>query len=512
MAEVLHPAQRCDVLVIGSGLAGVTAAASAAEAGARTLLVSAGPAFSGASFSRSTWGFGLVGPEDAADAQDLVRTILDIGCGVADPALVRSFVSGILPAMEWLEREGVELKRPKRPSEREYIPCFDHKARTWRGLGSREFRQAFAKRFEELCVPCLGSMTLLELVQDGTGKVSGATFYDGRQGTPLFIAAAATILATGGLGGLYGKTLGAGEDTGVAHALAHAAGARLANIEFIQIMPAILSPAGPAVFNEKTFRYLRLDSAEGQALSPELLELRSSHGPLTARLGDAAVDLAIAAAGAGGSPARFLHLPDPLPELDRTYFSWLESHLGIGPGQDFRIALYAHASNGGIAIGKEGQAGVAGLFACGEAAGGMHGADRLGGLSSASCIVFGRAAGRAAARLSESLSAAEACSVSDCPFEMQASPLASKVLPTIRLAADAECLAGRNEAGLLRCASTFGLLAQALRQSLVPTDDACSAASTRRAAAELDIARQMVSAMRQRRSSLGSHLRADSSS
>lgn len=511
MAEVLHPAQACDVLVIGSGLAGVAAATSAAEAGARTLLVSAGPAFSGASFSSSTWGFGMIGPEDAADAQDLVRTILDVGCGVADPALVQAFVSGILPAMDWLEGEGMELKRPERPSEREYIPCFDHKTRCWRGIGRKEFRLAFAKRLAELDVCCLGGLSLIELVPDDAGAIAGAIFFDRNKGTLAFISAASTILATGGLGGLFGQTLGAGEDTGTAHALALAAGAHLTNIEFIQIMPAILSPKGPAVFNEKTFRYLSLETNEGQALPQELLELRSSHGPLTARLGDAAVDLAIAEAGPAGCPARFSHLPDPLPELDETYFSWLRSHLGIDSSQSFRIALLAHASNGGIAIDAEGQTGAAGLFACGEATGGMHGADRLGGLSSAGCIVFGRAAGKAAARHAEGLPAERKGRTAQ-PFRMQASPLAAKVLPTIRLAADAECLAGRNETGLIKCASTLELLSQALRGTLAPSDDAAAVASTRRAEAELLAARQLVFAMRERTSSLGSHLRTDSAS
>ena len=62
-----------------------------------------------------------------------------------------------------------------------------------------------------------------------------------------------------------------------------------------------------------------------------------------------------------------------------------------------RVAMYAHASNGGIKIDKAAaHTGVAGLYACGEATGGMHGADRIGGLSSANGIVFGRIAGASA--------------------------------------------------------------------------------------------------------------------
>ena len=64
---------------------------------------------------------------------------------------------------------------------------------------------------------------------------------------------------------------------------------------------------------------------------------------------------------------------------------------------ELAIALYAHASNGGILIDSDGHCGPAGLYAAGEATGGMHGADRIGGLSSANGLVFGRQAGRAAA-------------------------------------------------------------------------------------------------------------------
>ena len=61
------------------------------------------------------------------------------------------------------------------------------------------------------------------------------------------------------------------------------------------------------------------------------------------------------------------------------------------------MGIFAHASNGGIRIDRRAETGVNGLFACGETAGGMHGADRLGGLSTANALVFGKIAGESAA-------------------------------------------------------------------------------------------------------------------
>ena len=97
-----------DVLVVGAGIAGIMAALSAAER-AQTLdkpctvaLVSNGKTFSGSSFSSDTWGLGLIAPltPSAEDVADLVNEICDVGCGVADRALVESFVQGIHPALD----------------------------------------------------------------------------------------------------------------------------------------------------------------------------------------------------------------------------------------------------------------------------------------------------------------------------------------------------------------------------------------------------------------------------
>ncbi len=507
MRERLEPAGSADVLVIGSGLAGICAATTAAEAGAKTILASEGSLFSGSSFKGSTWSLGLVGPEDEADGQDLEDTILSVGCGVADPKLVHCLVSGILPAMAWLEQEGVALRHPDHPEERDFIPCFDHKRRTWRGLGREPFRAAFAQRLDALGVTVLEHLDLLELVQKPDGSMAGALFWDEIGEHLLFISSSAIILATGGTSGLFGRNIGSSGNTGVAQALAAAAGAELCNLEFIQLMPGILTDKGPVVFNEKTFRYLAIENERGQGLSQEILELRSTHGPLTARLGDAAVDLAIASSGTGGAPARYAHLPSKLPELDQAYFSWLDDAYGITPDTEFRLALFAHASNGGIRIDTTGATAAPGLFAAGEATGGMHGADRLGGLSSANCIVFGRIAGASAAHFAEGCS--DAAQKAAYSLSLAASPLASKVLPSIRLGFDAQCMVKRSEKGLVRCASSLDLLAQMLERTMVPTDNEKAFAETMRARSELFCARAIVSAMRQRTESLGSHLRAD---
>ncbi len=85
------------------------------------------------------------------------------------------------------------------------------------------------------------------------------------------------------------------------------------------------------------------------------------------------------------------------PEFIRTYFDWLREEKHLTPDDPIQLGIFAHAANGGIRIGGDGSAGVPGLFACGEVTGGMHGADRLGGLSTANGLVFGGKAGRSGA-------------------------------------------------------------------------------------------------------------------
>ena len=162
-----------DVLVVGAGLAGLTAAISAAEEGARAAIISRGRLCSGSSFYPGTWGLGLVAPEDEKDEADLEETILRIGEGMANPALVHTFTGKIRESLEYLEYLGVPLREAKANKEREFIPCFDHKNRLWKGIEKPGSSQMMSKRLRELKVACLEHMTILRLLKEGE-RVCGA--------------------------------------------------------------------------------------------------------------------------------------------------------------------------------------------------------------------------------------------------------------------------------------------------------------------------------------------------
>lgn len=396
---------RCDVLVVGAGIAGISAALEAAALGRRVILISSAQIFSGSSFYPGTWGLGLIGPADDGDRADLAETIQTVGCGMADPVMVRTFVDGIRPAIQRVRDMGVRLRRANQGGEKEYIPCFDHKHRDWNGIEFDSAREVFSRRIEELGIQAVPNCELLELaVSDGA--VCGAVI--AANGQPCYVGCDALVLATGGYGGIYRYHLCTEDVTGVAQALALKAGCQLVNMEFLQMMSGYLSPAPKTIYNERTFRFTRFHSTDGTELFPDteqwhsLLEERSTYGPFTSRLPSREVDFAIFRAfladrhGVSASYSR--ELREHPPEFVTTYFDWLKEAKGLTMEDTVHLGVFAHAANGGIQIAPDASTGVPGLFACGEVTGGMHGADRIGGLSTANGLVFGGIAGRSAAR------------------------------------------------------------------------------------------------------------------
>ena len=493
----------CDVLVLGSGIAGIAAALSAAELGASVILACKGPLFSGSSFYPGTWGLGLIGPEDEADEADLIRTIREVGCGMADPAMAERLVKSIHPAVRRLEQMGVRLRKAQAGAgQREYIPCFDHKHRAWNGLEFDSVRQVLGARLEQYGVRILSSREAVQLAME-QGRVCGAVIIDGH--SLEYIASRSVVLATGGYGSLFRRHLCTGDVAGMGQALALDAGCRLVNMEFMQIMPGYLRPAYGTIFNEKVFRFSHLLSDEGEIL-PEasrepLLSLRSGHGPFTTRLASKAVDLAIAAHRDGVTVRYDDALRQNPPEFVKTYFDWLREAKGLTMEDPVQIGLFAHAANGGIQIDPNGFTGVPGLYAAGEVTGGMHGADRIGGLSTANGLVFGGIAGRSAAEAALPLPA------DVCSFTMTGAENCQDRFQQLQAIMTEHAMAVRCEEGLTQAlASTKALLPL---DALRPTADAALAAETRRLQAQLLTAEAVLRAQLLRRESRGSHNRTD---
>ena len=354
-------------------------------------------------------------------------------------------------------------------------------------------------------------MCIRDSLQDANGKIVGAVLYNRANEHLVPMAAKATIIAAGGTGGLFERSLTSADVLSSSQAIALAHGASLTNIEFMQMMPGFIEPKRNLVFNEKTLRYVHVDQPVDIADDKldDLLEQRSGYGPFTSRLASRAIDLAIDQAGAEGLALHYDFPREDVPEFVQTFATWLQDEHGIAPTDEMRVSMYAHAANGGIKIDKTAYTGVEGLYACGEATGGMHGADRIGGLSSANGIVFGRIAGASAARAAQNTPEEDPKADIALPQYGIATTDAERLTCSLKHTMSTHCMINRTETGLSEALHELdGLKTEATTLSTQKAQDS-EVAALARLQSQIQLAQEMVKAMRARTESQGSHYRAD---
>lgn len=390
-----------DALVIGSGLAGLRAAEELARAGLRTLLVSSGPFRSGSSFCPWTWGLGMVAPRNDAERQALFDEIGAVGLGLNEGALTRTLVERVAGEIERLQSIGVEFRPATEAAG--VIPCFGSFRLAWYGFEFPSARRAFGRLADLENLDIEGGLTVVDLFDAGLGDKAALCYRT--DGAPKIIRARAIVIATGGFTPLFSRNFSAETAPVPLHAAAAKLGCRMRNMEFVQFIPAHTAPAARSIFNERAFSRVRFEAADGAAIFGDadrpLLEMRAAHGPFTTRLPDIAIDEAMFSRWRDtGQPVSAVYPPDIDAEPDtllRAYFHWFRGKFKGEIPSRIGILHYAHACNGGIEIDAGGRTAVPGIFACGETSGGIHGADRIGGLSTGGALVFGAAAGRSAA-------------------------------------------------------------------------------------------------------------------
>ena len=230
----------------------------------------------------------------------------------------------------------------------------------WRGLTRKPLEDACAAQIKSLGIRLLPRHELIDLVEDTTGKITGALLYDRANEHLVPMTAKTTIIAAGGTGGLFERSLTSADVLSSSQAIAQAHGASLTNIEFMQMMPGFIEPKRNLVFNEKTWRYVKFDQPVDIADEEldDLLEQRSGYGPFTSRLASRAIDLAIDQAGVEGLALHYDFPREDVPEFVQTFATWLQDEHGIAPSDEMRVAMYAHAANGGIKIDKTAYTGV----------------------------------------------------------------------------------------------------------------------------------------------------------
>lgn len=375
-----------DVLVLGAGLAGLRAAWAARQANPRARVAVAclgrGPA--GSSFANANAMLGIHVPETDQEREEFAAHVLRLASpGFADPALVAVLAQDAAARFAELRDLGLAFRADADGQPARFPSCFSHHTRlalVFTDLAGAYDR--FRSRCEALGVEFWTGTEVLDILVDNLASPARAAGAMLRMPEGLVaVRARAMVAALGGPAALFARQVTGAGNPGTSHALLARAGAELVNEGYFQFLwsrhpqrafwPAWdLARDGVSVLDEDGFPQDL--PADLRALAAE----RSTHCPIGNGLPDAALDrFVLSHAGRDG----MIRISDP-------------EH-GVFP-----VAAMAHAGNGGARIDASGATTLDGLFAAGECAGGMHGANRLGGAMVLATQVFGARAGRAAAR------------------------------------------------------------------------------------------------------------------
>ena len=393
------------VLIIGAGLAGLSAALAAGPRPA--LVLSAARLGEGCSSSWAQGGMAAALSEGDAPALHAADT-LAAGAGLCDATAVDVLTREGPEAVRRLAALGAPFDRRADGGFVQSLEAAHGRARVARvggdGAGRAIMEAVVATVRATPGIEVWEGVRARRLLTDAAGRVRGALVEDA-SGALTEIIAAATVLATGGLGGLYAVTTTPRALLGEGMALAALAGAEIVDAEFVQFHPTGMD--------------LGLDPAPlaTEALRGEGAKLVNADGtPFMARYHPAAelaprdvVARAIAAERQAGRGA-FLDAREAVGEAFPHEFPAVFA-AAMAAGLDPRrrpipVAPAVHYHMGGVATDLEGRTSLPGLFAAGECAStGAHGANRLASNSLLEAAVFGTRAGRAAARVVDSGSA-----------------------------------------------------------------------------------------------------------
>jgi succinate dehydrogenase / fumarate reductase flavoprotein subunit len=404
----------CDVLIVGAGGAGMRAAIESHDGGADTLIVCKtllGKAHTVMAEGGIAAALGNVDPKDSWEVH-FSDTIVE-GQDLSNWRMAEIYSKEVIERVFELERYGTLFDRTAdgRIMQR---PFGAHTYRRLCYIGDRtglELIRTLEDQVLKRNVPFVDEVEITQIFKDpSSGRVSGALGIRNKTGKLMLFRCKAIILATGGSGRVYEVTSNSYECTGDGLALAYRAGADLMDMEMIQFHPTgMIYPEGVRgllvteavrgeggiLTNVNGERFMERYDPKRKELSARDVVARSIYTEIAQGRGTAngAVYLDITQKGPE-------YIKKKLPSM---YSQFLE-FAGVDiTKQKMEVAPTVHYQMGGVRVEPEtATTKIPGLYAAGEVACGLHGANRLGGNSLGDILVFGRRAGIAAAEYSRS--------------------------------------------------------------------------------------------------------------
>ncbi|MER7947766.1 L-aspartate oxidase [Streptomyces sp. NPDC096079] len=397
-----------DVVVVGSGVAGLTAALRCTAAGLRTVVVTKARLDDGS----TRWAQGGIAAalgEGDTPEQHLDDTLV-AGAGLCDERAVRALVTEGPDAVRRLISTGADFDRTSDGEIALTREGGHHRRRIAHAGGDAtgaEISRALVEAIRDGGVRFIEHALVLDLLTDAEGRAAGVTLHvmgEGQHDGVGAVHAPAVVLATGGMGQVFSATTNPGVSTGDGVALALRAGAEVSDLEFVQFHPTVL--------------FLGAGAEGQQPLVSEAVRGEGAHlvdaGGVRFMLGQHELaELAPRDIVAKAITRRMQEQDTDHMYLDGRHFGaemWAErfptilaacrAH-GIDPvTEPIPVAPAAHYASGGVRTDLRGRTTVPGLYACGEVAcTGVHGANRLASNSLLEGLVF-------AERIAEDITAA----------------------------------------------------------------------------------------------------------
>jgi L-aspartate oxidase len=401
-----------DVLIIGSGLAGLTVALHLA-ADKKVAVLSKKALLDGA----SNWAQGgIAAVLDSQDSHDKHMADTQVaGAGLCDAQATRHIVEQGPSAIDWLIKLGVpftpdqgaelgfHLTREGGHSQRRIIHAADEtghlvqltleqQVRAHRNITLLEYHSGVELITSRILEPHASAMP------DAPARCLGAYVYDERGDRVRTILAGQVVLATGGAGKVYLHTSNPDTSTGDGIAMAWRAGCRVANMEFMQFHPTCMyHPQAKSFLISEAVRgeggVLRLPAAAGAQAGERFMRWHDERLELAPRdVVARAIDFEIKKRGLTHVELDISHRP---PEFIREHFPTIHARcleFGIDMTREpIPVVPAMHFTCGGVVIDLNGRTDIPGLYAVGETAyTGLHGANRLASNSLLECLVIGR--------------------------------------------------------------------------------------------------------------------------
>jgi L-aspartate oxidase len=394
---------RCDVLIIGSGLAGLTSALKLADR-KKVLIVSKREILD----SSSQWAQGgvaaVMSNEDSIESH--TKDTEFVGGGLTDPKVASYVTSHGKEAIQWLVDLEVPFSRDEMTHQFHLTKEGGHSHRRVvhaKDATGKAIQKTLSDKVKShpnitilenhIAVDLITEKKSLKVEKIKSNRCLGAYVLNNKTGKVITVATHDTILAAGGVSKVYLYTTNPDVSTGDGVAMAWRAGCRVANMEFIQFHPTCLYHP-----KAKSFLISEIVRGEGGILKlpdgSRFMDEYDARGELASRdIVARAIDFEMKKRGID---CVYLDISHKSPDFIKSHFPTIYTRclaLGIDITQEWiPVVPAAHYSCGGVMTDLTGQTDLEHLYAIGETAyTGLHGANRLASNSLLECLVFGDA-------------------------------------------------------------------------------------------------------------------------